>query len=159
MDESSSHSDDLSNLEACLAALRPSSEGLTPDAMLFAAGRASAGRNKAGPLWPIISAGLAMVIVALIVQLGTERSERIALLDQLRHQTSDSLPIAPLIADETAPVKPLESDSYLAMSREWYQHPDEVSNPMTPHAPSTKPRTSDGHILRAWPVDGSLEAL
>ena len=60
------HPDDLSDLERRLAACAPSSAGLDADAMLFAAGRASARRGPSG----IPLAGLTACLAALAIVLG-----------------------------------------------------------------------------------------
>jgi hypothetical protein len=152
MDTHASHSDDLTPLEARLAHLRPSTDGLSPDAMLFAAGRASVARGRTNVAWPIISACLALVAVTLGVRLGAERSERLSLLEQLQRQPNELLPAAPLIADRTRSVEPLAPDSYLALSREWYGHPDEIAvKPDVSNPKATRPVSPDAPILRAWP--------
>ncbi len=63
----------LSALERALAELRPTAGGLDPDAMLFAAGRASAKRNLA---WPAATTAFAALSVCLGVALVAERTQR-----------------------------------------------------------------------------------
>ncbi len=55
MDANISNSDDLKELEQRLATWSPAKDGLDPDAMLFAAGRASARHGKTWLAWPIAS--------------------------------------------------------------------------------------------------------
>jgi hypothetical protein len=75
--------DDLSDLERRLAGWRPDPAGLNADAMLFAAGRASAGRPWLA--WSALACSLAALVVAAAAW-RLERAERIALAAQLRRQ-------------------------------------------------------------------------
>lgn len=106
------HSDDnLNDLERRLSAWAPASAGLDPDAMLFAAGRASAGRGRYG--WPALSVLLAAVSVALGVWVSAERAERIALAEQLRRH-DPSPPAPPVVPTETPSAEAPASNSLLA---------------------------------------------
>jgi hypothetical protein len=79
---------DLTDLERRLAAWRPALQGLDPDAMLFAAGRVSAGRPR--PIWPVLAASMSVVAAALALWANSERSERLALAYQLRSDHAGS---------------------------------------------------------------------
>jgi hypothetical protein len=97
--------DDLTDLEQRLAACAPSTAGLDADAMLFAAGRASA---RTRVFWPLLSAGLATLTVALGVWLANERSTSRELAENLR-QTPPPASIGapafdPTSSSETAPL-------------------------------------------------------
>jgi hypothetical protein len=92
----SPHPDDLNELERRLAACAPSSAGLDADAMLFAAGRASARPSAARFVWPALTATLAGLAALLGVWLANERSERLALIRQLR-------PVPPAVAPYSPP--------------------------------------------------------
>jgi hypothetical protein len=75
--------DDLSDVERRLADWRPASAGLDADAMLFAAGQATARRGRGRLLWPalcVLLAGQAAVLGAWGL---SERTERLALASRL----------------------------------------------------------------------------
>jgi hypothetical protein len=74
--------DDLTDLERHLAGCAPSADGLDADAMLFAAGRASARRGRLA--WPALTACLAVLSVVLGVWLAAERAERKELAQRLQ---------------------------------------------------------------------------
>jgi hypothetical protein len=81
MDTDCSPEDDLSGIERRLAAWRPAAPDRGADAVLFAAGRASARSRRTA--W-IVAAGFAVAAVALGVWGGLERSARLELAQQLR---------------------------------------------------------------------------
>lgn len=72
---------DLIALERALVACRPVADGLNADAMLFAAGRASA---KRGWVWPTTTAAFAFLSVGLGMALSVERAERAMLEARLQ---------------------------------------------------------------------------
>jgi hypothetical protein len=88
--------DDLSDLERRLSAWQPARDGLDADAMLFAAGRASAPRRLA---WPALAACLAALALSLGTWAAVERAGRLALAERLRQQA----PVEP--APPTGPVE------------------------------------------------------
>ena len=93
--------DDLTDLEKRLAACSPATIGLDADAMLFAAGRASA---RPWVVWPLVSAGLAALAVALGVWLANERSASRELAQRLR-QTPPAASIGAPAVDPTSNTK------------------------------------------------------
>src|SRR5438552_19059242 len=97
----SPHPDNLKDLERRLAACAPATGGLDADAMLFAAGRASARRGAARFVWPALTASLAALVVVLGIRLANERSERLALVQRLRPESPAVLPYSP------APMAPM----------------------------------------------------
>jgi hypothetical protein len=113
--------EDLRELERRLSAWEPSPERLDADALLFAAGRASARPGLSRYVWPALTACLTGLSVALAVALVVERSERLHLAKQLHQQSpvpavapsppSDNDAIEFRSDDEVAP------DSYLASQR------------------------------------------
>ncbi len=111
--------DDLSDLERRLSGWKPSAEGLDLEGMLCAAGRAAARPNLLARLaWPTAAGGLLVLAVALGLAFRAERSERLALAEQLRHATSPAAapayiptPIPDLTTERPGP------DSYLALHR------------------------------------------
>src|SRR5262245_36590415 len=77
---------DLTNLERRLGAWLPARDRLDADAMLFAAGRASARNLPARFAWPTIAACLALAAGLLGNRLITERAENHQLVARL-HQS------------------------------------------------------------------------
>jgi hypothetical protein len=104
--------DHLTPLERQLAACRPSTAGLDPDAMLFAAGQAAAQRR--GLAWPVVAAAFAGLSLVLTGGLMSERSERLALANRLQDQLfAAGTPRPPVVK----PSAELPADSYLAARR------------------------------------------
>jgi hypothetical protein len=102
MDTHPDRPDDLNELERRLSAWEPAPEGLDADAMLFAAGRASARRR----LWPALTALTAAVAVALGAWGSAERAGRLALARQLGERPAAAPgadPLAPLAAPAEPP--------------------------------------------------------
>jgi hypothetical protein len=62
--------EDLTPLEAALARVVPAPARLDRDALMYAAGRASAKRSR---LWPVVAAGFAMLSLALGVHLASDK--------------------------------------------------------------------------------------
>jgi hypothetical protein len=153
-------SDDLNEVERRLSAWQPSTAGLASDAMLFAAGQASAKRGRAWLAWPIISMSLTLVTVALGVALAAERTERLALVRELG-QRPDGSPAAlgPVVFETTATEAPAP-DGYFALRRQWEQAPrdQEIGLP-APDRSSKTPVTPEQPILKAWQPGGPLEPL
>jgi hypothetical protein len=75
--------DDLSDVERRLADWRPASAGLDADAMLFAAGQATARRGRGRLLWPALCVLLAGQAAVLGAWGFSERAERVALASRL----------------------------------------------------------------------------
>src|SRR5713226_4058012 len=123
MDANFSNPDDLNEMEQRLAAWSPAKDGLDPDAMLFAAGRASARHSKTWLAWPIASGCLTIVAAALGAWLAVERSERLAILQEIHAQLAE---LAPVPGDTPAP-ESLAATSYLVLRREWEQQPGDWS--------------------------------
>jgi hypothetical protein len=103
--------DDLSDLERRLAGWRPATAGLDPDALLFAAGRASVPRPS--PIrfaWPAVAAALALLAAGLGAWIAVERSGRLALAEELRHAPRPQepapreLPPAPVDDSDPPPI-------------------------------------------------------
>jgi len=140
---------DLNDLERRLAAWRPSAAGLDADAMLFAAGRASARRGRL--VWPAVSACAALLAAALGVWLAAERAERLALAQQIRHQAPAPAPPSAPAAGEPQTAEAPAPDSYLAISRALEQDPDAWATKTPAKAgPPPGPPPPVPHILRAW---------
>jgi len=148
--------DDLSDLERRLSGWRPSAAGLDPDAMLFAAGRASARPGPGRFVWPAVSGCLALLAVALGAGLVSERSERLALAQLVRQQ-----PPAPAVASRPEPKPspapaPPPADSYLAARHLLGQNPDAWLARSAPEAGSPAAPPDGPPVLRAWPSTGVL---
>jgi hypothetical protein len=107
--------DNLIEMERQLAARVPSAVGLSADAMLFAAGRASARSGTIRFLWPTLAACASVLAVIFGVALFVERSECLTLANQLqqakREPISNPSPSVSLVPPVTADESP---DSYLA---------------------------------------------
>jgi len=155
MDTPDLPADDLNDLERRLAGWRPSTVGLAPDAMLFAAGRASAQRGKARLAWPILSGCLALAAGVLGVWLASERSERRALVRALEEQHPRPAPANVPAPNETRPTEPPAPESYLSLRRAWEQHPSDWANrPVPPVRAPKRPASPERPIPRAWqPAD------
>jgi hypothetical protein len=93
--------DDLSDFERRLSEWRPQADGLTADAMLYAAGLAAAGR-RTSRLWPALCA----VLLAQVAGLGawgiSQRSERLALAKQLDGFVSSPVATATAVRNDAA---------------------------------------------------------
>jgi hypothetical protein len=89
------HTDDnLSRLENRLAGWQPTAAGLDADALLYAAGRASARPPQSGFVWPVLAGALTFVSLGLGGWLTVERGERLALAESLHRQNSPKVPDA-----------------------------------------------------------------
>lgn len=159
MDAHTPDFNNLTDLERRLTGWRPDAAGLTPDAMLFAAGRASARPGPGRFVWPAIAACMTLIAVSLGGWLRVERTERLALAQVLRNPgTSVGGPAATPIAPEplASPEKPLP-DSYLAVTRLIRQDPDAwLAQERTAAGPAGRPPANPS-VLRAWPRSGSVE--
>ncbi len=158
MDANLSNSDNLNELERRLADWKPAPDGLNVDAMLFAAGRASARNGKARLAWPVVSGGLALLTVFLGVRLAGERAGRLALLQELHLRLADIPSVTP-IAPTASPETP-EANAYLVLRREWEQRPGDrqVESPVQGEA-SSDSTLPEVNILRAWQPHGPREPL
>jgi hypothetical protein len=156
MDANLSNPDDLNELERRLSAWSPNPRGLHPDAMLFAAGRASVRRGKVWLAWPIASGCLAVITAALGAWLAIERTERLALVHEIHARPAE---LAPDPGD-TPTTEPLAATSYLVLRREWEQHPgSEVRTTTTPADAPIESAPVEPQIFRAWPADRLFESL
>jgi hypothetical protein len=159
MDANLSNPDDLSELEQRLANWMPAPEGLNTDAMLFAAGQASARIGKTRLVWPIVSGGLAVLVVFLGIRLWAERAERLALLQELDLRLAN-IPTAP----DDSPPAPLQEtrapNAYMVLRRQWEQRPDEwpLNSSVQGEEPNG-PTIPEVNILRAWQPHGPREPL
>jgi hypothetical protein len=136
---------DLSDLEKRLSDWQPSSAGLSADAMLLAAGRASAPRPGRW-LWPALAA-LGLLNLGLAGWLMVERSERLALAEQLQKLPSAAPAVAP---PESLPaIEEPQPGSYLSVRRLLEQGREPWPEPPAPGAPGPPPTT-----LHVWQRDG-----
>jgi hypothetical protein len=124
MDAQTPRGEELNDFERRLAGWRPDAEGLGADAMLFAAGAASARRGPGRVLWP----GLSLLLAVLAAGLGawglSERAGREALAERLRQRA----PAAGEPAPTTLAVAPQPSyapslDDYFHLRRQLEQDP------------------------------------
>jgi hypothetical protein len=152
--------DDLNELERRLSTWQPSTAGLAPEAMLFAAGRASVRGGKARLAWPVGSACLALAVVALGVWLAAERSQRRALLAALHQRPAEPAAAFPPVPDEKPTTEPPAPDSYLNLRREWERDSGSWAiRPAAPRRAPKRPASPERPILRAWQPGGPSEPL
>jgi hypothetical protein len=158
MDANLSNADNLNELERRLSDWKPTPDGLNVDAMLFAAGRASAGNVKARLTWPLVSGGLALLTVFLGVRLAAERSERLALLQELHLRFADTSPVSPTTSP--APKSETPPNAYLVLRREWEQRPGDRQVEFPDQGEASNDSTlPEANILRAWQPHGPREPL
>src|SRR5262245_47384732 len=149
MDANARNPEDLTDLERRLAGWRPDAAGLNPDAMLFAAGRASVRPSPTRFVWPTIAACMTVVAMGLGSWAAKERTGRLELA-RLMQQPTPVVP-APTTVPETSPVPP-PAGSYFAMSRLVRQDPDKfLAREPADTGPPVKPSANESP-LRAWPV-------
>jgi hypothetical protein len=135
--------EDLKAVERRLSAWRPADDGLDADAMLFAAGRASARPGRGRFVWPALAACLALTSAGLGVGLVHERAERMALARQI--QISTPVPAPAIVLPRPPADEPVAPDSYLASQRAledgldaWPARP-EAAAPPEDRRPATPP--------------------
>jgi hypothetical protein len=155
MDTNSVPPDDVNELERRLSAWQPSDAGLAPAAMLFAAGRASVRASKGWLAWPILSGCLASAVVALGVSLQAQRSEVLALREQLERRPAEFAPAA----DETPATEPPAPGAYLALRRQWEEQSGDAMFRSVPDQTPKGPVLPEPPIYRAWQPDGPPESL
>ena len=159
MDANVSNPDDLNELEQRLTNWKPAPEGLNPDAMLFAAGRASVRNGPMRLAWPVVSGGLAVVAIFLGLRLSAERAERLALLQELDIRLAEIPSVLP-----SATPTPLQEtrapNAYIVLRREWEQRPGEwPTNSRVQDEESNDSPLTEANILRAWQPHGPREPL
>jgi hypothetical protein len=151
MDIHSHRPEDLSDLERRLSSWQPAADGLNADAVLFAAGRASARPGSARVVWPALAGLQSALCVALGLWLAVERTERLALAHKLHEQgsirvdkalSSPSADVAPTESDEPAP------DSYFVTHRALEQGLDAWPLPPILHRGSSAVAPASSAIFR-----------
>jgi hypothetical protein len=155
MDIHSSQPDDLKKFEARLANWKPAPEGLDPEAMLFAAGRASV-RTRARFAWPIVSGCLALTVMALSARLSAERSERQALVREILQASLEGTLASASVPDKQVLIS-LEADSYLVLRQKWEQQGEETVWPKEHDQVPKEPGIPETPVLRAWQPGGPFE--
>jgi hypothetical protein len=118
------HEDDLSDFERHLAGWQPASEGLSADAMLFAAGQAAGRRGRSQLLWPMLCALLIMQAAGLGLWGLSERAERQALASRLFDRApTHSVSPSPVVVVREPSYEPPPGD-YLSTRRQMEQEPN-----------------------------------
>ena len=118
------HEDDLSEFERHLAGWQPASDGLSADAMLFAAGQAAGRRGRSQLLWPIMCALLTVQAAGLGVWGLSERGDAQALASRLSERApTPSAPPATVADVRESSYEPTPAD-YLSMRRLMEQDPN-----------------------------------
>jgi hypothetical protein len=149
------HEDDLSDFERHLAGWQPASDGLSADAMLFAAGQAAGRRGRSQLLWPMLCALLTAQAAGLGAWGLSERTERQALASRLseRAPTNSASP-APVVVVRESSFEP-PSGAYLSTRRQMEQDPNgwlasrqpaalQALGPSPPSPAILTPRQRDG---------------
>ncbi len=163
MDTNPQRPDDLSEWERRLSAWEPAAEGLHPDAMLFAAGRAAARSGSARFVWPALACFLSVLAAVLGVWLAAERTERRLLAQRLRHQPtapspSPSLPVPALIVPEEPPIaEEAAPDSFLAARRALEHGLDDWPARAVVRADPPDPTPPNPSVLRVGQHDALLD--
>jgi hypothetical protein len=148
--------DDLNDLERRLSGWRPSAAGLDAGAMLFAAGRTSVRPSAMRFVWPAVTAVAAAVALALGVQLAAERSERLALVQQVHLLTrTQPVPAAVPSPVESPSADSLPPNSFLAFHRVLDRGLDAWPAASTPAAPA--PANPNPPVIRVGRRDWSLD--
>jgi hypothetical protein len=159
MDNQSSHPEDLTNVERLLASWKPAPDGLDHEAMLFAAGRASARSGKSWVVWPTLAGCLALTAIVLGAWWSAERTQRLALLHELQSRAPSPAPVYNPTFDSAPPAEALAPNAYLALYHEWQKNPLDwpiatVASPGGSNAPAT-----DLPIPKAWQPHGPPDPL
>jgi hypothetical protein len=113
----SNHENELTAMEARLAAWRPAAVALNRDRMLFNAGRAAAKAEGRSRLWQLVTAASVLVTVTLSGLLAHERSQRVALESKIPAPTErrDPEPSTNALV-QLAKFEPPGPNSYLALT-------------------------------------------
>jgi hypothetical protein len=142
--------DDLTPLERQLSAFCPAAAGLDSDAMLFAAGQATAARTAGRRwAWPLATCGFAVVSLTLAAALVGERSERLALAARLERQSIAM--VSPPTVSPPEPALP-PADSYIA-ARHWIESGADNDFVRTDPKPPPPSPPDDPPVLRASSTD------
>jgi hypothetical protein len=150
--EPNARADDLNELERRLSAWQPATTGLAPEAMLYAAGRASVARSKLWLAWPALYVCLALFSLVLSQRLAAERSGRLALI----HELQKVMPATALAQSslEKPKTRTLTPDSYLALRRQWEEQPEDKAIVSSGEEEATKPsEPATSPIFRPWPLE------
>jgi hypothetical protein len=158
MDAPHPHPDDVNDVERRLSGWQPAGDGLDTDAMLFAAGRASARRGAGRLAWPAVAGCLAVVTGVLGVWLAAERAERLALVQQLRQQTSPPPAIPQAAPPESSPEDGPGATAYWTTRPLLDRGVDAwKENALTRAGPSPETPGPASPVLHAWKGGDLLE--
>jgi hypothetical protein len=123
MDTHSNQQDDLSDLERRLSGWRPEVEGLSDQAVLFAAGIAAGRAGRSRIIWPGLCGLLAVLAAGLGAWGFNERAERQFLISQLPERapvTSSTPASTDIYPSESSTPAP---DGYFNLRRQMEQDP------------------------------------
>jgi hypothetical protein len=135
----------MNDLERRLSGWVPARAGLDADAMLFAAGRASARRGASRFVWPALTGLLCVAVAVLGVWLAVERGERLALAQQLAQQVPAPLPSAPAV-----PIEPVSNDA--AMPDSYFRSRQALQHGLDAWPPESEGPTGSGESAVSTPV-------
>jgi hypothetical protein len=151
----------MNELERRLSTWQPTVAGLDPDALLFAAGRASVRPGATRFVWPALTVCVSLLAIALGVWLAEERTERLNLARQLRQQSQLlATNPSPSPASDPTPARVEEdppADSYLASLRALDKGLEAwpISSVIRADPPGPKPPHSP--VLKAGRLDALLD--
>jgi hypothetical protein len=147
---------EMNELERRLAACAPAADGLQADAMLFAAGRASARRGLAAFLWPVAFTALSLLTITVTSMWMNEHQERVALASQLRQMLLMAAPASPPKPATTSEEYERSSGSLLEVHRALDQNRDPLPAEPVIYVGSSGP-SPDPDILRPDSLNHMLE--
>jgi hypothetical protein len=145
---------DSADIERRLAGWRPEADGLNPDAMLFAAGRAT---RQSSRYWPFASAIFAALAIGLGIWGFGEREGRLALI---RNHDRRSTPIAAPPDQAPARADPANTPSptgFWSMRRTFEEDPDRWMTARAPESPNAAVPPSGQAILTVRSDDSWLD--
>ena len=161
MDSNSERQDELSDVERRLSSWRPETEGLSRDAMLFAAGLAAGRTGHGQRLWPTVCAALAIAAVAVGAWGVNERHECQLLLGRLQdhheHAPSVSAPSNNALAVSRVTAAAASPNSYFNLRKQLEHDPGEWLASQEPiPLPPLGPGPPEPSILRASQYESLL---
>jgi hypothetical protein len=115
---------ELNEVERLLSNIRPSSDGLHTDAMLFAAGLAAGKGRKAPPVYPVLCGVLMLTVAGLACWGLAERNE---LMQIARNQPQNDRSPSVAVVRELEPAKSIyepSAEDYLSLRREMEADPN-----------------------------------
>jgi hypothetical protein len=156
MQEHPDRTDAVTELELRLADWRPATAGLSPDQVLFAAGRV-AGRTGRNLGW-VVSGCLMVLMLVLGPSFRFEREARLQLLAQLQdlRRVIDAVPRPPFEEGESPSSNPPRASSYLTARNAMIHDIDRWSEHVTTE-PAPAPPVPSRPILKSHSLGEMIE--